>query len=105
MISKFVRISTGAFVCAFMTMFLITISGLIPVDDALARDTETKPYVVPGDADGIGGYKGYEFVEEPSGVTGSAHGKVMPDLREKNILIYWTCSSPWLANLCIFVTP
>ena len=103
MISKLVRLSTGAFVCAFVTMLVMLVVSMIPVDEAMARDKDLKPHVLPGDGDGIGGYKGYEFAEPPSDVISGSQSETSLRFEGTYVLIYWECFSPWLSNFCFIV--
>ena len=103
MISKLFRLSTGAFVCAFVTMLVIIVVSMIPVDEVLARDKDLKPHILPGDADGVGGYKGYEFAEPPSDVIAGLQRDTSLRLEGTYVLIWWEYSSPWLSNFCFIV--
>jgi hypothetical protein len=102
MISNQFRVSTGVFVLAFVTGVLLSIILAIPTNQAVARDKELKPCILPGDGDGVGGYKDFGVTELPSGecfvnridVDGKRLGD--PSIR------LWKHPSPWVKNFCFF---
>jgi hypothetical protein len=84
-------------------MLVILTVLLSPIEQAFARDKETSPHIVPGDADSVGGYKGFESEEMPSGVSVTVRSDSPQIPGAETTMVFWSNSSPWMANFCIIL--
>ena len=63
------RIRAGALGRVLIILTVVGFVGVWLAPGALAREEEPKPYIHPGDAEGVGGYKYWDFEELPSETT------------------------------------